>query len=150
MTQTLLYTAAACAAIVGGVEAFAPASSSSRSIAASSTTELHFGLPSFDGPKKDAKDLVGEGEGDEKKIGLKGVIQLVMAGAGSPFLGDFEGVDKDTGTLNFSLEANNLVDSEGKSKQTSMPYFESGWIDPDDLAKEEKRKSEGFKFPWQN
>jgi hypothetical protein len=29
---------------------------------------------------------------------------------GSPFLGDFEGVDKETGKLMFSLEANNFVD----------------------------------------
>jgi hypothetical protein len=29
---------------------------------------------------------------------------------GSPFLGDFEGVDKETGKFMFSLEANNLVD----------------------------------------
>ena len=40
----------------------------------------------------------------------------------------------------FSLEANNLMDENGKSKQTQMPFFEDGWIDPDD---------EGFKFPWQ-
>ena len=41
-------------------------------------------------------------------------------------------------------EANNLVDEDGNSKQTSMPYFESGWVDPEDLEKEGK----GFKFPW--
>jgi len=29
---------------------------------------------------------------------------------GSPFLGDFEGVEKETGKLLFSLEANNFVD----------------------------------------
>jgi hypothetical protein len=29
---------------------------------------------------------------------------------GSPFLGNFEGVEKDTGKMMFSLEANNLVD----------------------------------------
>ena len=29
---------------------------------------------------------------------------------GSPFLGDFEGVEKETGKLMFSLEANNFVD----------------------------------------
>ena len=32
---------------------------------------------------------------------------------GSPFLGDFEGVDKETGKLLFSLEANNFVDEVG-------------------------------------
>ena len=44
------------------------------------------------------------------KIGLSGLLQLITAGMGSPFLGDFEGVDKETGKLMFSLEANNLVD----------------------------------------
>jgi hypothetical protein len=52
----------------------------------------------------------------------------------------------------FSLEANNLVDEKGESKQTKMPYFESGWVDPKDLEREEQRKkkqgSGGFKLPW--
>ena len=30
-----------------------------------------------------------------------------------------------------------------------MPYFESGWVDEDDMAKERERKENGFKFPWQ-
>ena len=41
----------------------------------------------------------------------------------------------------------------GNSKQTQMPYFESGWVDPEDLKKEEARKAGkggGFKFPWDN
>jgi hypothetical protein len=37
------------------------------------------------------------------------------------------------------------VDEEGQSKQTKMPYFENGWVDPED----EKRAKEAFKFPWQ-
>jgi hypothetical protein len=52
----------------------------------------------------------------------------------------------------FSLEANNLTDENGESKQTKMPYFESGWVDPADLERERKRKEEGsggFKMPWQ-
>jgi len=84
---------------------------------------------------------------------LESKVQLITAGAGAPFLGDYQGVDEETGNFMFSLEANNLVDEDGKSKQTSMPYFESGWVDPKDLEKEEKRKQEGgggsFKFPWQ-
>lgn len=91
----------------------------------------------------------GENPDPEKKIGLSGLAQLITAGMGSPFLGDFEGVDEDTGNLMFSLEANNLVDEEGKSKQTSMPYFESGWVDPADLEKEQQKKEKGgggFKF----
>ena len=60
-----------------------------------------------------------------------------------------QGVDKETGKFMFSLEANNLTDEEGNSKQTSMPYFEQGWVDPKDLEKEQQRKEGGFKFPWQ-
>jgi hypothetical protein len=60
-----------------------------------------------------------------------------------------QGVDKETGKFMFSLEANNLTDENGESKQTKMPYFESGWVDPADLEKERKRREEGFKFPWQ-
>lgn len=82
---------------------------------------------------------------EEKKIGLSGALQLITAGLGAPFLGDYQGVDKETGKFMFSLEANNLVDEDGNSKQTKMPYFESGWVDPED----EKRAQEGFKFPWQ-
>ena len=57
----------------------------------------------------------------------------------APFLGDFEGVDEETGKFMFSLEANNLVDENGNSKQTSAPYFESGWVDENDS---------GFQWPW--
>ena len=91
----------------------------------------------------------GENPDPEKKIGLSGLAQLITAGMGSPFLGDFEGVDEETGKMMFSLEANNLVDEDGKSKQTSMPYFESGWVDPEDLEKERQKKQKGgggFKF----
>ena len=39
-----------------------------------------------------------------------------------------------------SLEANNLVDKNGQSKQTQMPYFENGWVDEND---------QGFQWPWE-
>ena len=56
-------------------------------------------------------------------------------------------VPQETGKFMFSLEANNLVDENGDSKQTSMPYFESGWVDEEE---EQRRKEQGgFKFPWQ-
>lgn len=49
----------------------------------------------------------------------------------------------------FSLEANNLVDENGESKQTKAPYFESGWVSDEDMEKERQKKSGGgFKFPW--
>lgn len=127
------------------VHAFVPAQTSS--VARLDSTELQFGIPTFQ-PKKDDDEKPQEGLKKEE-IGFEGLVQLVTAGLGAPFLGDFQGVDKETGNLMFSLEANNLVDENGESKQTSMPYFESGWVDPEDAAKVEKRKQEGFKFPWQ-
>lgn len=122
-----------------------------------STTRLLFGIPSFltppppnkDEKSKDTKKTKQVSSTEDKSVGLKGLVQLIMAGAGAPFLGDFEGVDKETGKFMFSLEANNLVDEDGKSKQTSMPYFENGWVDPADLEREELRKKKGgFKLPW--
>jgi hypothetical protein len=56
----------------------------------------------------------------------------------------------------FTLEANNLVDENGNSKQTQMPYFENGWVEEEDESQIAKKKKEngsssssGFKFPWQ-
>ena len=130
--------------VLGTNDAFTAPSLSSRRVA----TSLSFGVPTF-GPKKDDGDEEKDPNLEEKKIGLRGLVQLVTAGLGAPFLGDYQGVDKETGKFMFSLEANNLVDESGESKQTKMPYFESGWVDPEDLAREQKRKEEGFKFPWQ-
>jgi hypothetical protein len=127
-----------------GVNAFAPIAPASTRLA----TDLHFGIPTFQ-PKKDDDKNNKDPNIEEKKIGLAGLAQLVTAGLGAPFLGDFQGVEKETGKFMFSLEANNLVDENGDSKQTKMPYFESGWVDPEDLAKEQRRKEQGFKFPWQ-
>jgi hypothetical protein len=124
------------------------------------TTQLSFGIPSFltpptpnsddDKKKKGTNKNESKQVDEEKSVGLRGLVQLIMAGAGAPFLGDFEGVDKETGKFMFSLEANNLVDENGNSKQTAMPYFENGWVDPKDLEREEERKKNGsgFKFPW--
>ncbi|CAB9497034.1 expressed unknown protein [Seminavis robusta] len=124
--------------------AFAPMAKPSSAVA--SKTQLNFGIPSFLTPKQDDDE-----EGDKiealpkKELTLAGVVQLITAGAGAPFLGDFQGVDEETGKFMFSLEANNLVDEDGNSKQTQMPYFEQGWVDPEDA----KKAAEGFKFPWQ-
>lgn len=113
------------------------------------TTQLAFGIPSFGAKSDDDDDEEQKNPNLEKKsIGMKGLVQLITAGAGSPFLGEFQGVDKETGKFMFSLEANNLTDEDGNSKQTSMPYFESGWVDPKDLEKEQQGGG-GFKFPWQ-
>lgn len=108
-------------------------------------TKLDFGLPSGFGSKSDEP---AEEEKPEKKITAGGLLQMIAAGAGAPFLGDYEGVDKETGKLMFSLEANNLVDENGMSKQTQMPYFENGWVEEVDETKP-KASGGGFKFPWQ-
>eukprot|EP00525_Craspedostauros_australis_P011739 CAMPEP_0198116900 /NCGR_PEP_ID=MMETSP1442-20131203/15278_1 /TAXON_ID= /ORGANISM="Craspedostauros australis, Strain CCMP3328" /LENGTH=151 /DNA_ID=CAMNT_0043774829 /DNA_START=131 /DNA_END=586 /DNA_ORIENTATION=+ len=143
----------AMAAVIGTccqVQAFAPSPSSRTNAAVqhSTSTSLAFGIPTFQSKNDDDKD--GEDAIPKKKMDLKGLAQLITAGMGAPFLGDFQGVDEESGKFMFSLEANNLVDEDGKSKQTSMPYFESGWVDPEDLEKEQKRKEGGFKFPWQS
>mmetsp|Transcript_15159 Transcript_15159/g.30176 ORF Transcript_15159/g.30176 Transcript_15159/m.30176 type:complete len:157 (-) Transcript_15159:71-541(-) len=110
-------------------------------------TSLAFGIPKFLDPNNNKDD-----DGDEPKklkeklpapkegIGLSGIVQLITAGAGSPFLGDYKGVDEETGNFMFELEANNLTDEEGNSKQTQAKYFEEGWVDED---------AEPFRFPWQ-
>ena len=54
----------------------------------------------------------------------------------------------------FTLEANNLVDENGNSKQTQMPYFENGWVEEEKdeskiATKRNGVSSGGFKFPWQ-
>jgi hypothetical protein len=73
-------------------------------------TTLYFQVPNF-GAKDEQKDENNDSSKREKKsIGLSGLIQVITAGMGAPFLGDFEGVEEETGKFMFSLEANNLVD----------------------------------------
>lgn len=96
-----------------GIAAFSPVAPASKVTPATSTsTQLQFGIPTFGKNDKDGDDKKKKNENamPEKKIGLSGLAQLITAGMGSPFLGDFEGVDKETGKFMFSLEANNLVD----------------------------------------
>lgn len=151
MTRLLAPVAALAIASMAAVEGFTtPTTISTKSNAVAEgvrqpSTELYFGIPTFG--KKD-EDEEEDPTLEKKSIGLKGLVQLITAGAGSPFLGDYQGVDKETGNFMFSLEANNLVDEDGKSKQTSMPYFESGWVDPKDLEKEEERKKKGGFKLW--
>merc|ERR1719443_789424 len=91
-------------------------------------TKLMFGL----GSPKDKEEKPEDVGKPNKKISLGGLAQLVTAGMGAPFLGDYEGMDQETGKMMFSLEANNLVDEDGNSKQTQMPYFENGWVEEED------------------
>lgn len=73
--------------VFGRTNAFAPSQQSVRP-----TTELQFGIPTF-GPKDDDKSKKDPNI-EDKKIGLAGLVQLVTAGLGAPFLGDYQGVDK--------------------------------------------------------
>ena len=107
--------AASVALVIGttSTTAFSPiAAVPTSATAASSSTQLHFGIPTFGaGKNDDQEDKKKNANAEpEKKIGFSGLAQLITAGMGSPFLGDFEGVDKETGNFMFSLEANNLVD----------------------------------------
>ena len=90
---------------VGGVSGtFITQPSRCTLIYAKTRTHLAFGIPSFLTPqtpndndesnkkKKDGSKIESKKD-DEKSVGLKGLVQLVMAGAGAPFLGDFEGVE---------------------------------------------------------
>jgi hypothetical protein len=153
----LLYAVGVLVAAVVVVEGFVTSNNVilQRQRQRQSFMDLAFGLPSFSPKSNDEDDEINRKSlsslEQSNKIGLGGLIQLITAGAGAPFLGEFQGVEKETGKFIFSLEANNLVDENGESKQTKMPYFESGWVDPEDLAKERKRKEQkgsGFKFPW--
>mmetsp|Transcript_51827 Transcript_51827/g.60558 ORF Transcript_51827/g.60558 Transcript_51827/m.60558 type:complete len:174 (+) Transcript_51827:27-548(+) len=127
-----------------------------NSCGGTSTTVVRFKIPFTDSQKDEEEPPKGKRKGKgkgkakeeesdyiEPKIGLKGLFQLITAGAGSPFLGDFEGIDKKTGNFMFSLEANNLVDEKGNSKQTQAAYFENGWVDDDSEKESEKKKKKG-------
>ena len=73
------------------VEAFAPATSRDFARRTESSTELGFGLPSFGSNDDDDKGDEDKDPNIEKKsIGLQGLVQLITAGAGSPFLGEFQ------------------------------------------------------------
>jgi len=94
-------------ALLGAANAFAPSSIQQRQ-----STQLKFGIPTFGaGKDKEEKETAASTSNEpEKKINFSGLVQLITAGMGSPFLGNFEGVDEETGKMMFSLEANNLVD----------------------------------------
>jgi hypothetical protein len=85
------------------------------------SSRLNFGIPTF-GAKDDDKK---EKKTDDKKIGISGLIQVITAGMGAPFLGEFEGVDEETGKMMFSLEANNLVDEVRACEGTSVSLLTS-------------------------
>jgi hypothetical protein len=73
---------------------------SSSSVHRSSTTQLAFGFFPSSSDKDDSKDdkkkknsNAEEPKLQKKSVGLKGLVQLITAGAGAPFLGDFEVCD---------------------------------------------------------
>ena len=108
-----------------------------------------------------------EDESDQPpKLSWDSLKDLIMMGAGAPNLGKFTGVDKDTGTLNFELDANRFIAKNGKEygsfDNSDATYFEEGWVDDDaDVmgkffggkkkasSGEADEKSAGFKWPWE-
>mmetsp|Transcript_8387 Transcript_8387/g.25887 ORF Transcript_8387/g.25887 Transcript_8387/m.25887 type:complete len:146 (+) Transcript_8387:50-487(+) len=75
-----------------------------------------------------------EDEGERPaRITMQGLMELVTLGLGAPNLGKFKGVDKETGALNFELEANRIVDKSGKVfngyDNSQNPYFEDAYVD---------------------
>ena len=57
-------------------------------------TSLNFGLPSGFGKGADNASENGNDKKDDKKITAGGLVQLITAGMGAPFLGDYQGVDE--------------------------------------------------------
>lgn len=106
MEMTRLLSLLALVATLSPVVGFAPVPVQKRC-----STAIQFGIPTF-GAKDTEKQPKYDGQegAEEKKIGFSGLLQLITAGMGSPFLGQYEGVDPETGRFMFSLEANNLVD----------------------------------------
>lgn len=84
--------------LASSVQAFAPQPPLSSTKTTRSSSQLHLGIPSFFLPKNEDENAEAENK-PEKKIGLSGVLQLITSGAGAPFLGEFEGVDKETGKV---------------------------------------------------
>jgi len=54
-------------------------------------TKLGFGFNGLGSPKPDNEEGADK---PEKKIGAAGLLQLITAGMGAPFLGDYQGVDE--------------------------------------------------------
>lgn len=92
-------------------------------------------------PKKDTSSVSSEGAIDPKKFTVGGLIQLIMMGAGAPSLGEYKRTDEN-GRMIFELEANNLTDKDGTSKQTKAKYFTDGYVEDANAD-----KAPGF---WQN
>ena len=65
-----------------------------------SGTKLSFGFNGLGTPKEDTE--AGKAE-DEKKISAGGLFQLITAGMGAPFLGDYQGVS-DVSILSYLFE----------------------------------------------
>jgi hypothetical protein len=95
----LLVLFAACSFVVEAFFIPLTVSNTSRRTTSTSTTTtttvLSFGLPTFGGDSKKKDDGDDNKEKKDPKlektsIGLKGLVQLITAGAGAPFLGDFE------------------------------------------------------------
>ena len=71
------------ASTLGAVVAFAPPATTMRQ---RSPTELQLGTPKFllpkEGQEEEDSKKTASAAGDEKKVGMKGLLQLITAGAG--------------------------------------------------------------------
>jgi hypothetical protein len=100
------------------VVAFVP--SPSNSIASSSLSKLDFGFNGLGTPtpndatkkkiktKDSSSATTSTTQDEEKKITTKGLFQLIAAGMGAPFLGDYEGVDNVSYNIYHRYETNIL------------------------------------------
>lgn len=71
-------------------------------VAWGSGTKLSFGFNGLGTPKEDTEIDSDKAE-DEKKISAGGLFQLITAGMGAPFLGDYQGVS-DVSILSYLFE----------------------------------------------
>lgn len=84
--------------------------------------------PLFAVSKKD--ELSDKNKNNKKSFGLTNLIQLVAMGAGAPMLGEYKETDE-SGRMIFELEANNLTDKDGNSKQMQAKFFNDGYVGND-------------------
>mmetsp|Transcript_15519 Transcript_15519/g.50867 ORF Transcript_15519/g.50867 Transcript_15519/m.50867 type:complete len:141 (-) Transcript_15519:259-681(-) len=72
-------------------------------------------------------------EEEKPFITAQSLMELVTMGLGAPNLGKFKGVDEKTGSLKFELEANKIVDKNGKEypswSVSNNPYLDDCYVD---------------------
>jgi hypothetical protein len=95
-------------------------------------TKLNFGFNGLGSPPDDGK---ADAEKPEKKITARGLIQLITAGMGAPFLGDYQGVDSVSANILFWCFVSNDIhmrvlcanDCAMFFRDFSFGWFSAGW-----------------------